>query len=205
MLTFLPHFIGGEVGNVVLLPLVIILSVIFFEDMVIVIVGVLAADGAVPIPVAFLSLYIGTVIGDAALHSLGAFARSHPRLAQYVDHDFTAPFRSWLARRYAFAVFSGHLIPGFRIATYVASGFFGHSFLAFMRIASIGGVALVTILFSISYWFGSFSSEWTEGMRWGIAAVFLVILFFIGRHNMKAYGAKENATRLADSTAGART
>jgi membrane protein DedA with SNARE-associated domain len=193
MLTFLPHFIGGEVGNIVLLPLVIILCVIFFEDIVVVVVGVLAADGAVSVPVAFLSLYIGTIIGDAALHSLGAVARSHPRLAHYVDHDFTAPFRSWLAKRYAFAVFSGHLIPGFRLATYIASGFFGHSFSAFMRIAGVGGIVLVTILFSVSYWFGSLSSGWADGIRWGIAAVFLVILFFIGRYNLKAYGAGKNA------------
>lgn len=204
MLTFLPHFIGGEVGHVVLLPLTIILCTVFFEDLIIVIVGLLAADGAVSIPVALLALYIGTIVGDAALYSLGAYARTHPRLAHYVDHDFTAPFRSWLESRYAFKVFSGHLIPGFRIATYIASGFFGHSFSTFMRMATVGGLVLVTILFSASYWFGSLSAGWVAEARWGIAGVFLVILFFIGRHNLTAYNAKKNVMRPADNT-GART
>lgn len=203
MFTFLPNFIGGETGNIVLLPLTIILCTVFFEDLIIVIVGVLAADGAISIPVAFLALYIGTVIGDAALYSLGAFARSHPRLAHYVDHDFTAPFRSWLESRYAFKVFSGHLIPGFRIATYIASGFFGHSFQTFIRMATVGGIVLVTILFSASYWFGSLSSGWVGGVRWSIAGIFLVILFFIGRHNLTSYNAKKDER--IEANLGART
>jgi len=193
MLTFLPHFIGGEVGNIVLLPLTIILCVILFEDLIIVIVGVLAADGAVSVPVALLSLYIGTIIGDVALYAIGAFARTHPRLAHYVDHDFTAPFRSWLESRYAFAVYSGHFIPGFRFATYIASGFFGYPLSTFMRMAMVGGVVLVTALFSVSYWFGSFSSGWTDWVRWSIAGVFLIVLFFIGKYNLAAYRAKKSS------------
>lgn len=204
MLTFLPHVIGSEAGNIVLLPLVIILCVILFEDLVVVVVGVLAADGAVSIPVAFLSLYVGTVIGDTALHYLGALARTHPRLARYVDHDLTTPFRSWLERRYMFAVFSGHLIPGFRLATYIASGFFGHPFPAFIRTASIGGIVLITILFSVSYWFGSLSSGWIAEARWSIAAVFLVTLFFIGKHNLAAYRARKVSIRVpADAVSNA--
>lgn len=192
MFTFLPHFISGEIGNIMLLPLTIVLCAILFEDLIIVIVGVLAADGAVSVPVAFLSLYIGTVIGDVALYAIGAYARTHPRLAHYVDHDFTAPFRSWLESRYAFAVYSGHFIPGFRFATYIASGFFGYSFSIFMRMAMVGGVVLVTALFSVSYWFGSLSSGWTDWARWSIAGVFLIILFFIGKHNLVAYRTKRD-------------
>lgn len=193
MLTFLPQFIGGEVGNAALLAIAIILCTIVFEDMLIVIAGVLAADGAVSAPLAFLALYLGTIIGDAGLYAIGAYARSHPRLAHYVDHDFTAPFRSWLESRYAFAVYSGHFIPGFRFATYIASGFFGHSFPVFMRMAMIGGVVLVTALFSISYWFGSLSSGWTDWARWSIAGVFLIILFFAGKYNLAAYRARRGA------------
>ena len=101
----LSHFIGGEIGSAVLLPLAIILCALLLEDLTIVIVGVLAADGIVPIPVAVVSLYIGAVLGDTALYALGAFARTHPRLAHYIHHDFTAPFRSWLEHGYAFKVF----------------------------------------------------------------------------------------------------
>lgn len=192
MFTFLSHFIGGEIGSTVLLPLAIILCALILEDLTIVIVGVLAADGILPIPVAVVSLYIGAALGDTALYALGAFARTHPRLAHYIDHDFTAPFRSWLEHGYAFKVFSGHFVPGFRFTTYVASGFFRYPLSTYIPMAIAGGLTLVTILFTISYWFGSVTSGVVSHARWGIAGAFLLILFFIGRHNLKAYRAKKN-------------
>lgn len=192
MFTFLSHFIGGEIGSIVLLPLAIILCALILEDLTIVIVGVLAADGILPIPVAVVSLYIGAALGDTALYALGAFARTHPRLAHYIDHDFTAPFRSWLEHSYAFKVFSGHFVPGFRFTTYVASGFFRYPLSTYIPMAIAGGLTLVTALFTVSYWFGSVTSGVVSHARWGIAGAFLLILFFIGRHNLKAYRAKKN-------------
>lgn len=187
LLNFLSNFTGGTVSNEILLSIAIALCAIFFEDITTVVVGVLAADGLIAVPVAFISLYIGIAIGDAALYSLGAFARTHPRLAHYIEHDLTAPFRAWLENNYAFKAFSGHFIPGFRITTYVASGFFRFPLSKYIPMAIAGGLVLETVLFSVSYWFGSFSSKWAGEVRWGIAGVFLLVLFFIARHNISAY------------------
>lgn len=184
---------GGEAGNIFLLVAAIVACTIVFEDMLIVIAGVLAADGIVSAPLAFLALYLGTIIGDIGLYGIGAYARAHPRLAHYVDHDLTAPFRSWLESRYALAVYSGHFIPGFRFATYIASGFFGRPFPIFMRMAMIGGMVLVTVLFSLSYWFGGLSAGWATWVRWSIAGIFLIILFFAGKYNLAAYRARRSA------------
>lgn len=188
---------GGDAGNIVLLVAAIVACTIVFEDMLIVIAGVLAADGAVSAPLALVALYLGTIIGDAGLYAIGAYARSHPRLAHYVDHDLTASFRSWLESRYAFAVYSGHFIPGFRFATYIASGFFGHSFPAFIRMAMVGGVVLVTTLFSLSYWFGGLSAGWASWARWSIAGIFLIALFFAGKYNLATYRARKSAVENA--------
>ncbi len=192
MLLFLSNLIGGSVGSTMLLSLAIIFCAFLLEDLAIVIVGVLAADGIISVPIAFLSLYIGIAIGDAVLYSLGSLARTHPRLAHYIDHDFTAPFRSWLGNRYALHIFSGHFVPGLRFTTYAASGFFRYPLSTFIPMAIAGGLILETTLFSASYWFGSFTSEWIGPARWGIALVFLLMLFFIGRHNLLAYRAKKN-------------
>ncbi len=192
MFTFLSSFIGGEVGSAILLPLAIVLCTIFLEDLTIVIVGVLAADGFIPVPVALVSLYVGIALGDTALYALGAFARTHPRFAHYIDHDFTAPFRLWLEHSYAFKVFSGHFVPGFRFTTYAASGFFRCPLSTYIPMAIAGGLILITTLFTISYWFGSVTSGLVSHARWGIAGVFLLILFFIGRHNLMVYRARKN-------------
>ncbi len=192
MFPSLSSFIGGTTDSTMLLLLVIILCAFLIEDVATVIVGVLAADGIISIPVAFISLYIGIFIGDAMLYSLGSLARTHPRLARYIDHDFTAPLREWLLHRYAFTVFSGHFVPGLRFTTYVASGFFRLPLSTYIPMAIAGGLVLLTTLFSISYWFGSITSGWVGHLRWGIAGIFLLTLFFIGRHNLLAYRTKRD-------------
>lgn len=192
MLAFLSHFTGETVNSAILLSLAIILCAVIFEDVTTVIVGVLAADGLIPVSVAFVSIYIGIALGDTALYSLGWFARTHPRLAHYIDHDFTAPFRSWLENKYAFKIFSGHFVPGFRFTTFAASGFFRLPLRTYIPMVIVGGLALETTLFTISYWFGSFSSRWVGEVRWGIAAFFLLVLFLIARHNIRAYREQKN-------------
>ncbi|MSU74495.1 hypothetical protein EXS57_01815 [Candidatus Kaiserbacteria bacterium] len=185
MLNFLSYLTTTD--NTVLLCLVIILCAICIEDITTVVVGVLAADGLIPVPIAFISLYIGIAIGDTILYALGAYARTHPRLARYIDHDFTSPFRSWLLHSYAFKVFSGHFVPGLRSTTYVASGFFRLPLSTYIPMVIAGGLVLETTLFTLSYWFGSFTSKWIGEVRWGIAAAFLLILFLIARHNLLMY------------------
>lgn len=193
MLAFLSNFTGDTATSVLLLSLAIILCAVFLEDVTTVVVGVLAADALISMPIAFISLYIGIIIGDVMFYSIGWLARTHPRLAHYIEHDFTAPFRSWLEHRYAFKVFSGHFVPGFRSTTFVASGFFRFPLRTYIPMAMAGGLVLETTLFTISYWFGSFSSKWVGEVRWGIAILFLLVLFFIGRHNLLAYRSRKAA------------
>ena len=202
MFAFLSNFTGGTINSEILLSIAIVLCAIFFEDITTVVVGVLAADGLISVPAALISLYAGIAAGDTALYTLGAFARTHPRLAHYIDHDFTAPFRSWLEHKYAFKVFSGHFVPGFRFTTFVASGFFRFPLRTYIPMAIAGGVVLMAALFSVSYWFGSFSSKWVGEVRWGIAAVFLLVLFFIARYNIRAYREQKSVLANVDNNSG---
>lgn len=197
--SFLFNIIGNSAGSVVLLSLVIILGTFFIEDPTTIVVGVLAADGIIPIHLALFSLFIGIVLGDIGLYCLGRYASTHPRFACYVDHDFIAPFRAWLETRYILTIFSARFIPGARLPTYASSGFFRSPLSTFIAVA-IGATSIwTTLLFSTSYWFGNFTSEWVGPVRWGFALIFLLVLFFVGRHNIRAYRAKKNGTSLADS------
>src|SRR3989344_3757106 len=115
---FLIHFIDGAIGSAVFLSLAIIVGTFVLEDPTIVIVGVLASDGIISIPLALFSLYMGVVLGDIGFYSIGYLASTHPRLAKYVDHDYVAPFRAWLESRYILTIFSARFIPGSRFPTY---------------------------------------------------------------------------------------
>lgn len=195
MSSFLSFLIGGAGGNALLLSLSIILGVFFLEDTTTVIVGMLAADGIISIPFALSSLYAGIVFGDIGLYCLGYLASTHPRLARYVDHDFVAPFRAWLETRFVLTVFSARFIPGARMPTYTASGFFRSSLSTFIVTAIVATSIWTTFLFSVSYWFGNITAGWMGPARWSIALLFLIVLFLIGRHNLLAYRAKKEELR----------
>ena len=191
---FFLNLIGSAGDNLVLLSLVIILCAFIFEDLTTVIIGLLVADGMMPAPLALLSLYIGVASGDAVLYAVGSLARAYPRLARYVDHDFTTAFRSWLERRYTLIIFAGHFVPGLRFTTYFASGFFRHPLRLYIPPAIIGGLLFGTVLFFTAYWFGSVTSEWVGSLRWGIALAFLFALFLIGRYNFLPYSTKRDGS-----------
>jgi len=189
---FISQLIGGAVGSSALLVLIIMLGTFFLEDTTTVIVGMLAADGIISVPLALFSLYAGIIVGDLTLYCVGYLASTHPRLARYVDHDFVAPFRAWLETRFVLTIFSARFIPGSRMPTYTASGFFRSPLSTFIFTA-IGATSIwTTFLFSASYWFGSLTSGWLGHVRWGIAGAFLLALFFIARHNLLVYRAKKN-------------
>jgi membrane protein DedA with SNARE-associated domain len=193
MFLFFSHLIGGAVGSTMFLSLAVILSAFFLEDAATVVVGVLAADGIISVPVALLSLYLGSMTADVVLYTIGWIACTHPRLAHYVDHEFTAPLRAWLESRYSLIIFSGHFVPGLRFTAYVASGFFRFPFLKYISRALPSGLILSTTLFTISYLFGNFSSTWVGEVRWGVAALFILCIFFIARHNILMYRAKKDS------------
>lgn len=196
-LRFFSDFLIASVTSGALPSLVIILGVIFLEDTTTVIVGVLAADHLITVSHGLLSLYLGIVIGDIGLYCLGYLASTHPKLARYVDHDFIAPFRAWIETRFVLTVFTARFIPGARMPTYTASGFF-RSPLGVFIITSIGATSIwTTFLFFASYWFGNATTEWMGPARWSIALLFLLALFFVGRHNIRAYRAKRDELSLS--------
>ena len=200
MVLFLSHLIGGSVGSHALLALAIMLGTFFLEDTTTVIVGLLAADHIIGIPIALASLYAGIVVGDIGLYTLGYLASANARLARYVDHDFVAPFRAWLETRFVLTIFSARFIPGSRLPTYTASGFFRSPLSTFIMTAIVATSIWTTVLFTASYWFGNLTSEWMGPVRWGIALAFLLALFFIARHNLLAYRAKRVELDNADDT-----
>ncbi len=192
MYPFLLELIGGALGSTLLLSLAIVLCAAVLEDLTVIVVGVLAADGLIATPLALASLYIGIVLGDIGYYFLGRLARTHPRLAQYVDHDFAIPLRAWLESRLELTVFSARFIPGSRIATYTASGFFRAPFSVFLLMIAAAIFIWTTVLFTVAYWFGSISSTWLLHARWGLALLFFFMLFLIARRTLRAYRAKRN-------------
>jgi membrane protein DedA with SNARE-associated domain len=191
MFAFLSKIIGAEVGASILLPLTIIVCTALLEDVTIIVVALLAADEFISVPFALVSLYLGIMLGDLLFYAVGSLIRTHPRLARYVEHDFSAALRSWLDQRYQVTVFSGHFVPGLRSTTYIASGFFRYPLRTYLPAAFAGGFVLEIALFTTAYWFGNLT-RFIGPARWIIAILFVILLVLIGRHNLRAYRAQKD-------------
>lgn len=189
---FLSHFIGGAVGSTTLLVLAIIVGVLVLEDTTVIIVGILAADHIIPLPIGLGALYVGILISDIGLYTLGYLASRHSRFARYVDHKLVAPFRAWLETRFVLTIFTARFIPGARLPTFTSTGFFRSSLSKFVSVAVGATLVWTTTLFTAAYWFGNATSAWMGPARWGIAAAFLIALFFFARHNILAYRTSKN-------------
>ncbi|MFA6407869.1 MAG: hypothetical protein WCW36_00105 [Candidatus Paceibacterota bacterium] len=189
---FVYHLIDSSIGSALSVSLAIFFGAIFLEDVTTVIVGLLAADGVIPIPIAIGSLYAGVIAGDISFYLIGLLASTHRRFGRYVDHDLVAPIRAWLETRFILTVFSARFIPGTRVATYTASGFFRSRFITFICTVIVATLIWITLLFSVAFWFGGATVAWLGPVRWVIAGVFLLALFFIGRHNVLTYRAKKD-------------
>ena len=181
---FLYTIIDSTIQNPALLALVIMLGVFALEDPTTVVVGMLAAGGFIPVPLALGALYARIVFGDIVLYGIGYAASAHPRLGRFIDHNAIAPFRTWLETRYIITIFSARFVPFGRFPTYTSSGFFRSPLGTFIVVVTVAASIWTTALFAAAYWFSSLTANLLEPVRWAIAIFVLVILFLVSRHNV---------------------
>lgn len=189
----LASLITTDVGSTVFVSLAIILSGMVFEDITSIVIGVLASEGVVSVPLALGSLLVGIMLGDVALYLMGRWACASPFLSRYAHHEFTGSFRTWLERHYPAIIFSGHFVPGLRFATYSASGFFRRPLSSYIPLAIASGLLLGSGLFAIAYWFSTSTTHWMRPVRWGLAAIVICILVVVSRNGYRALRTDESA------------
>jgi membrane protein DedA with SNARE-associated domain len=179
--TFLVHMIQSALSSSVGTGIAIILATFILEDATMVAVGVMAADGLISIPLGLSSLATGIALGDFGLFGIGRLARSHPRLGRWVHSERLKPFGQWLNAKLYSTVIATRFLPGARLPTYLACGFFSVSFPRFAL--PVVGATLVwsTLLFTCSYYFGVYTLTVLGIWRWPIALAGVALLYFVGR------------------------
>src|SRR6266540_1486359 len=127
-------------------------------DLLMVLVGVRAAEGRLRLLEALAVLELATVLGGTVLYWVSAWA-GHPlayRLGGYVD---ASPQRldaaaAALRRRGARAIVLGRLVPGFCIFTAVAAGVLGFPYRYFAPALALGGFVHLLAFVMLGYVFG---------------------------------------------------
>lgn len=164
-----------------IMPLAIIVATYILEDLSTIVVGILVADGHVNVGVGLVSLWIGIMTGDYGLYLLGMLAKAHPSICRIVEHEGLLPMRLKLEQNLRQVVMSTRFIPGLRLPTYVACGFFRVPFWEFARSVIGATIVWTTGIFFLAYYFGQSTSEWLGLWRWPIAVGAALVLILVAK------------------------
>ncbi len=138
-------------------------------------------SGAVSVPVALVSLYLGIVLGDIGLYGLGRLAAHVPWARRLIPPQRQDHGRAWLERHVFKVVFISRFLPGVRLPTYTACGFLGANFTRFVT-AAVGATLIWTsALFAVSLRVGKLLVDDLGEWRWAGFAAFLVAIVLVGR------------------------
>lgn len=170
--------VTGSLAHAWLVPLGIIIGTFILEDATTMLVGILSADGFIPIPIALVSLYLGIILGDFWLYGMGYLAANHRWATWFINHERYEPIRSWLEERFEGAVFTSRFVPGMRLPTYTAAGFLKLPFRRFIPPVVIGTFIWTSLFFAGAYLFGNLTSDWLGLWRWPLALA--IILAWLG-------------------------
>jgi membrane protein DedA with SNARE-associated domain len=197
--SFIFSLIQSATGTPWMVPLVIILATFILEDAATVGVGVLAADGHIGIAVGVVSLFIGIALGDFGLYGLGRLAITHPTIRRWVERKNVARVGAWLHESVAPTVITVRFLPGMRLPTYLACGFFSVPFRRYVLPVLAAVLVWTPLLFTASYLFGYYTLDWLGIWRWPIAFGALFVLVLLGRRHWR-HVLQESAAQSPDNT-----
>ena len=166
-------------------PLVLGLAIALFtfvlEDAATVASGLLSAEGLIHPLWALSALYAGIVLGDFGLYGFGRLARENRWARRLLEKRSVTLTRDWMGRRLFATVFGARFVPGLRLPTYTACGFFELSFLRFALYAAVAAAAWTTILFIVIFTFGRWAVEVLGPWRWALGAAIVVAILVMPR------------------------
>ena len=182
MLSNLVTSILGLGGKKVLFQFIAILFGTFvLEDAATVLAAVRSEEGAIPIPVALAALYVGIVIGDIGLYGLGAASRRVGVLRRWLPDERTRPAREWICKRVFRVVLVCRFLPGMRLPTYTACGFFRANLKKFALAAVLATLMWTSALFTVSLHVGRFLIDHLGAWRWAGAVGFIIAVGLMTR------------------------
>lgn len=126
----------------------LVLTTFLLEDLAIAVGAVLAVQGLLSWELALLAVGGGIALGDVGLYGLGAAANQVPYLRRRLIDGRGNWVGTQLANRYVGAILLARVVPGLRLVTYTACGFYRLPFWPFCA------------------WVALAVAAWTAGLMW---------------------------------------
>ena len=162
------------------------------EDVATVSAAILTSYDYIPWQGAYLSLLAGIILGDLGLYGLG-YASSHFKWAQKIlERKRVKVVNSWLSTREIPAIIGARFIPGARLPTYTAMGFFKLSFPKFIITVLFASVIWTSILFGAILLIGDVFVDQLEAFRLPFA-VFMILFVIVAPRIFTLFHKKEKA------------
>ncbi len=159
----------------------IIVGTFILEDAATVVAAMQAQQGALTIPLALGSLYVGIVLGDLGLYGMGRLSSRVRWLARRLPPHRQAAIRAYLSGRIFKVVLASRFLPGMRLPTYTTCGFVGADLRKFALAAVVATSIWTSLLFTVSMRVGQFLIDHLGVWRWAGAAGFVVFIILAGR------------------------
>jgi len=164
-------------------PLIIYLFIFFFtfvlEDVATASAALLASYGHIMPEMAYITLLCGIGLGDWGIYGLGYCASQFQWAQKILQKKQVTLVRGWLDKREVLAIITARFIPGARLPTYTAMGFFKLSFRKFIITVLIAGVLWTALLFAAVFTIGEVFVDQLEAYRWPVAGFLIILLYLL--------------------------
>ncbi len=158
----------------------IVLATFILEDAATVFAAMAAQSGAISVPLALASLYVGIVAGDLGLYGLGWLAARVPAMRRLLPPQRTEMVRAWLAGRVFRVVLVARFLPGVRLPTYTTCGYLGADLRRFAVATALATTVWTSGLFLVSLRMGAVLMAHYGVWRWAGAAGLVLCLLLAG-------------------------
>lgn len=161
--------------------LFIFLFTFVLEDVATVSAALLSSYGHVMPEMAYLSLLAGIILGDIGLYGAGYGASRFQWAQKILERKRVVMLHDWLDQREVMAVLAARFVPGARLPTYTAMGFFKLSFTKFMVTVFVASVLWTSLLFAAIYSVGEVFVDQLETWRWPMAGFMIIAVIVVPR------------------------
>jgi membrane protein DedA with SNARE-associated domain len=151
------------------------------EEVPIVMVGVLSAQGTMVPALAFLACLLGAIVGDCVMYAIGYhfghnLLKDHPKLACFIRADREARFEEMIDRHGLKVLFAARFMVGVRSPVYLSAGILRVPFRRFLLMDLLCATAVVGLFFGLAYAFGEPVAAMVRQLEVGLTVSLLLLL-----------------------------
>ncbi len=148
------------------------------EDVAVVSAATASLHGAAPVGAIFAVILVGLTASDVWKYWIGHFARRHAWAHKFAEKPGVSVAGDLIRTELLKTLFAARYIPGTRVPTYVACGFFKTPYPRFVLLVVFTALTYVSISFALFHTVGALAGE--QAKFWLPAIAIILIASYVG-------------------------